>query len=534
MNDILEEFDKYISSNKEVLSVLPINTKKNRTAYVKKVDEMLEKAVQIKEVIWNEIASRYERYIVVEENPEVAKLQKEVDEIKNVELFNELNTPYEKLGLDRITHRLSCFFEGDLKLVNTNIKEFLDILKNYGITVTIDDFCYSDATTEYMTVYLKEYNDGSLDNSNVLKKTFESIYWKCPDIVTHIELNLRYIYHINAKQIEKELLSRNEAILAKENLDKNGLVRKYFDLNKELIKVQRKDPKLILDKFLNGEWKIKDFNDKEMSVLYDRLSIKNYYECSDEEQQEIDLNFGKLLNTLQEYKVYLKYKFIIDDLREKFKNKDGYKAAYDNKVKELRKKEQALLKENRKNKQLIKQSRNPLFRFFKKKWDRKIYEFPVVSNTQIKEINKLYDELDQAVVNVRIGEVVDDNCSIKYMFKIATSFYTYAYNLINEEYAEEDVVVLDELQELIDFIDQPYKVMLNNIKLIEEPDITSIISNRYKILNLAVEKETLEEDAESLLADVTKVVDFYNIRKSGLDLSNIAFVERAKQMISKK
>ena len=78
MNDILEEFDKYISSNKEVLSVLPINTKKNRTAYVKKVDEMLEKAVQIKEVIWNEIVSRYERYIIVEENPEVAKLQKEV------------------------------------------------------------------------------------------------------------------------------------------------------------------------------------------------------------------------------------------------------------------------------------------------------------------------------------------------------------------------------------------------------------------------------------------------------------------------
>ena len=158
------------------------------------------------------------------------------------------------------------------------------------------------------------------------------------------EKNIQVLdYNINEKQIEKELLSRNEAILAKENLDKNGLVRKYFDLNKELIKVQRKDPKLILDRFLSGVWKIKDFNDKEMSVLYDRLSIKNYYECSEEEQQEIDLNFGKLLNTLQEYKVYLKYKFIIDDLRERFKNKDGYKAAYDNKLKELRKKEQDLL-----------------------------------------------------------------------------------------------------------------------------------------------------------------------------------------------
>lgn len=534
MSDILEEFDKYISSNKEVLSVLPINTKKNRAQYVAKATEMLEKAEQIKEVIWNEITSRYERLIQVEENPEVAKLQKEVDEIKNVELFNELNTPYEKLGLDKITHRLSCFFEGDLKLVNSNIKEYLDIFKNYGITFTADDFCYSDSTNEYMTAYLNEYNNNSLDSSDVLKKAFENIYWKCPDIVTHIELNLRYLYHVNAKKIEKELNERNQAILAKENLDKNGLVRKYFDLNKELIKVQRKDPKYILNKFLDGEWKIKDFNEKEMNVLYDRLSIKNYYQATEAEQTEIDVNFGKLLNTLQEYKVYLKYKFIIDDLRERFKNKEGYKAAYDNKEKELRKKEQALLKENRKNKQLIKQSKNPLFRFFKKKWDRKIYEFPVISNTQIKEIKKMYEELDQAAVNVRIAEFVDDNCSIKYMFKIATSFYTYVYNLINTEYAEEDVVVLDELQELIDFIDQPYKVMLNNIKLIEEPDITSIISNRYKILNLAVEKETLEEDSESLISDVEKIVDFYNIRKSGLDISNIAFIERAKQMISKK
>ena len=81
MSDILEEFDKYISSNKEVLSVLPINTKKNRAQYVAKATEMFEKAEQIKEVIWKEITSRYERLIKVEENPEIAKLQKEVDEI---------------------------------------------------------------------------------------------------------------------------------------------------------------------------------------------------------------------------------------------------------------------------------------------------------------------------------------------------------------------------------------------------------------------------------------------------------------------
>ena len=77
--------------------------------------------------------------------------------------------------------------------------------------------------------------------------------------------------------------------------------------------------------------------------------------------------------------------------------------------------------------------------------------------------------------------------------------------------------------------------MLNNIKLAEEPEIRSIISNRYKILNIALEKELLEEDTmEGLLADVGKIVDFYNIRKSGLNLEDIEFIEKVKPMINKK
>ena len=49
--------------------------------------------------------------------------------------------------------------------------------------------------------------------------------------------------------------------------------------------------------------------------------------------------------------------------------------------------------------------------------ERKIYEFPVTSNTQIKELKTLYDDLDAEEVNLRIVDFVDDNCTIKYMFK---------------------------------------------------------------------------------------------------------------------
>ena len=94
------------------------------------------------------------------------------------------------------------------------------------------------------------------------------------------------------------------------------------------------------------------------------------------------------------------------------------------------------------------------------------------------------------------------------MLKIAVSFYTYVYNRVKEQYIDDpDINVDGEVQELIDFINQPYKVMLNNIKLIEESDITSIIANRYKILNLNVEKVDLEENLDELMQCVEKIVD---------------------------
>ena len=534
MNNIFEEMDKFIASNKEVLSVLPINTKKNKAAYISKVEEFQETAIKIKKVIWNEIETRYYKYLDVAEDPKIAELSKDIENISDIDQFNELNTPFEKLGLDRICHSLSIYFEGDLNILNNNIDSFLKIFESFGITLTSEDFDYSQFVNEYMRSFFAERAAGGLA-SEALKKVFEQMYWKCPNIVTHIELNMRYLYFINYKKIEKELNSRNEKVLSYTQTDKNGLVKKYFELNKDLIKLKRKDPKAIWDKFYTEQWKSKEYSEKDMSVLYDKLCSKDYFESSPDEREEINKNFGKLLNTLEEYKVYVRFKYIIDDLALKYKNKDSFKGSYASKSKELRKKEKGLLKEASKNKLILKYINHPIFTFFKKKWERKIYEFPVSSNAQIKELKELYDELDVEQVNTKIAEFVDDNCSIKYMFKIATSYYTYAYNLVKEHFKDDEMFDVEkELQVLIDFIDQPYKVMLNNIKLVEEPNIQSILANRYKILNINIEKEALdEENIEAFTSDVEKIVNYHNILRSGIDLDEVAFVENVKPMIEK-
>ena len=155
----------------------------------------------------------------------------------------------------------------------------------------------------------------------------------------------------------------------------------------------------------------------------------------------------------------------------------------------------------------------------------------IIITAQIKEIKTLYTELDEAKVNQKVLEYVDENCSIKYMLKIAISHYPYAYNLVKKNHVDDGVDPTNELQVLLDFINNPYKVMLNNIKLLEEPEVASIISNRYKILNIKLEKENLIENFESIVQDTEKIVNFHNLRKSHVNIDDLAFLEKVKPMI---
>ena len=51
----------------------------------------------------------------------------------------------------------------------------------------------------------------------------------------------------------------------------------------------------------------------------------------------------------------------------------------------------------------------------------------------------------------------------------SNSYYSYFYELVSKNHADDDVDVVKEVDSLIEFINQTYKVMINNIKLIEEP-----------------------------------------------------------------
>ena len=208
---MLNEYKDKIELQKEVLAALPRNNNKNNKLYKAKVEEMLKEYQVDKEVVEEEITKRRNRYLSLEEDPNIDKLTKNIELLlPQIPLLNKYNSSYEKSNLDIILYELGHFYKTDLDKVNKDINRALEVFSLVGIPLSIEDFNYSYYSGNYMKRFLSnEVND------DILKKDFEEIYWKCPDIITHITLNFKYLYYKNKKKFDlyydhlvKELTSK--------------------------------------------------------------------------------------------------------------------------------------------------------------------------------------------------------------------------------------------------------------------------------------------------------------------------------------
>ena len=114
---------------------------------------------------------------------------------------------YYKLGFAPIFYHLK---EGvSLDILNQELSLFIDKLKEMGITLDSHDFMYSMFSYAYMTAYFDKGRD--------MREVFDDIYFKCPDIIHHLELNLYTILVEHKKELENYMDSKKEQLLQKYN-----------------------------------------------------------------------------------------------------------------------------------------------------------------------------------------------------------------------------------------------------------------------------------------------------------------------------
>lgn len=511
-----------IEVDKEVLLAMPRNNEKNKEKYNEKIDSLKQEYSIYKNKIENEIKRRYEEASQIVPNVEIEALENKKESLgEYLYLFNKTNSSYEKMKLDRIVFKLSRFYKDNLKNLNNVILFAIKKFKKAGIELTKNDFNYTIYVNEYMDTFFAELSKGDV-NSELVTNKFNDIYWKCPEIVTHIELNIRYLYLQNQKVFDKYLEKTEQEILNRLNMTSQEIFQEYDNYSMKIEELRSKDKALIISKFISGEWRTSNYTDDKIMANIEKLVKEERTQVSNPiENEELRNDIEDFLNVLYEYKNYLKYKFIIDDIKARIEGKEKYKGVYQNTLKEIIAKEKELNKINKKA------TSKGIFGTIKK-------EKNIKYNDLIPEIKALYKKLDENRICEYIYNGIENNITLNDTLKFATSFYT---NLIRCLFRDSDITYEDadmEFQSIEKFANNPYCKLLNNLTILDEKNIAVIISDRYRLLSFKVSKENFEENSLDAMIELAQTIkNGYDIKNSELTINEIEEICKINDFIKK-
>lgn len=444
------------------------------------------------------------------------------------------------MGLDKITYNVNGYYKSNLERLNTELMECVRKFENIGINLTAKDFDISEYSKEYMEVLLQEAQNGQV-NSEKIKDTFEKVYWKCSEVVSHLYVNIKYIYDKYENEINKFYQNNSEEIMSKFNATAEQLENKKSDLIRQKNKLEDIDNKIILDKFYTGSLNINDYKEDNYKRMYLDLTSKDISELSEEEKLEMNENIEKLNNNLSEYSKYCEYRFLVDGvlaLRD-----EELKKVEANKDKKVKKTELEIMKEN------IKKLTDEIFKinekldkptkvlFFKRKSESNKKNTAVIlqRNNLILDLKKAYMELDEEILKQNIIQNIDETSSLFDVLKFASNYYGFmAKSMIMKNEEITDLEIGELVGKIRDFINFSNFTVINYVKISDTKDLAVIIKDKYKLFGLQVSKENFQEDSiEDLIRKVKIITNYNNIQKSKFSVEDLEYITTVKEMLKK-
>jgi len=531
MSEAIQKLQEVIEIDKETLGLLPRNNLKNITKSLVKIEEIRDKYAGMYEEILQEINNRYQKINKVEENPEIEKIQDEIQRIEENIIINNMKTSYEKMELDRLIYSINGFYKKKLNVVNQDIYAVLKKFESVGIVLTEKDFDYSEYAHEYMKIFLEEVKKGNVYTDRI-KETFERLYIKCSELIMHISLNIRSLYHKNEKNIDKFYAMKKEQTLKDLETTEEQIAEKCEAMKARVNSLREKDDRIILNKFLNAELLVNDYKNENINSLINKMQT-----AGQTDSQEFFTNVRKLSDNLKEYKMYAEFKFLVNDIISMYKknakdkdNKDkNKKTQYDERIEEIAKVEKKLYQLN------VTINKNNKALFFMKK-NQKNETNILERNNQILILKDLYRKLDDDMIDKGVKEKISETTTILETLAFASSYYNFIARRIIKQFPE---ITEDEINSMIIRLKEERKgpnfSVINNMNITEEKDMTIIIKDKYKLLGLNVNKEDFEEANIEALNNQTRILTMYNnINNSNITVEDIEFMCKAKEILKSR
>lgn len=479
MNDYLNKLQAY----KDMFASLPQNNIKNKKIYHENIKSIYDKEIIVLNDIHDEIKKRITSYLNVKENTEIPALNKNINDIKqNLIITNNYASSYEKSGLDILLYNLTHYYKTDLSDIFETIEKVNDIFKSVNIILTAKDFNYSYYSNVFMNIYL--------NNKSSLVEKFDEIYWKCPDIITHLALNYKYLYYQNIKIFEDHY--------NKINID--NIISSYQNFISKKDELIIQDKYLLLNDLLNGNKNIKDY-EKVPSIIND-LFTENL-----QENQYIDL-----YNSLIEYKEYNECLPIIKDIKESKPNSKNLSISI---RKNIIKNEKKLFKENKK-----------IIYSINKANSKKIQYYNNLINNNINLLKDMYEEYENALFLTKVNLLKEED-TIHNILLLACSNYNYLIEFTKKNNIDFNYIY----NILIHIVYSPYNNLINNLFIKDEKDLSLIIIDKYNLYGGKLNKEMLTKDnIDNLINNLKLVIDNFYIKKYNITEEKISFIKEGREL----
>lgn len=530
--------DKEISINSEHINTFKLElesgTKKMKEKFHKNavkerneyVEEQIKKFDKYQVEVYRLLKLRVNSLLPSDKSNHYDSLKKNIEKEKQIIVFN--NSDYSidfKLGIFKLISSIDINDDVSLNTINNTFLNIIKIFEDASIKLTISDFTYSMFTEKYMHVFLDNIEKNNRFEE-VMKKCFDSIYWECPDIIKHLKLNFWSLLEKYEEKLKIYTDAVSYQLLQKTGYDKNSLIDKYLgNVNKYNLEVSR-DEFYNLDSFLSKKKNVLDYLDDSATRVknLDQFVIDDEFKDIEDSSKFYD-NMVELAHTLSVLKLYYRYEFIIKDIQDKYSKKDANKSVFSNKLKEVNTEEG---KRKKIYNDYLKACGKNLFH---KVNEEKIKSNKLAINEEILKLDTLYNELHDLEIVELINKKVNSTDSLYDLFSLSYESYYYLEKMFNEHFKDsDDYSFEEELNKYFDFIYSPYNDFLKKINGFSMVDVSSVITDKYRLLGINVTNDNISVDNLDSFMDSVNYVKFIDdILKGDLSFDDINVIVKFRE-----
>lgn len=533
-----KELSSLIEESKNYIEKIPLETNKGTKAVKRKFHEKqillrndfiiseIKKYTEYQDVLLSNINARMDKLMPISHIQEEKEQQKHINKLLKLSVLeNNYSNQLYFYNITKSVLELTECGKDNIDNMNLKLKKIIEYFEKVGIKIDSSLFYYSSATLEYMNKFLELVNQD--DFYNEMRVIFESLYFKNPQIINHIKLNLLLIISNNQKKIVEYNINKLNS--DKTNLNSTNLYNDYCTNYKSLMLKMNTDQYNILDKFLNDELKIEDYYnyDESANTFFNSL-LKNttFTDLTVDKQSQLYSQVLKLDYSIKELKEYFYFKPMIIDLLKIYKNNNEIVKVFNDKKKEIN---DNLKQRSKLFNTYIKTSKPS---FLGKVNQIKLEKAKLDLNQKIDELSKQYDELNKLEINYLIFNNINDSSSIKDLLLQASCSYPYLKSIYDNIYSqEEEKIEFKEFESrLIKFIYNPNNTFIDKCPITVE-NIESVVAEKYRLFDLNISLADLEVDSIKKLENtVNSIVNLYYLIESKINMKNVKFIYQGKHI----